>query len=170
VAPRLTSPRRTAKSRASVEFVAVYERSYAGLVRLAYLLTSDAEAARDIVQDCFVNAHQRWDTIDRPDAYLRRSVANGASKTRRDRAHRADRVTRLTQEIRSDAELPGPEYLIDLIQSLPYKQRAVVVLRFYLDLHIDEIADSLGMRTGSVGPTLHRALKHLRKELDHGAS
>jgi DNA-directed RNA polymerase specialized sigma24 family protein len=46
---------------------------------------------------------------------------------------------------------------------LPFNQRAVVVLRFYVGLNNVEIAEALGCATGSVGPWLDRALKQLRK-------
>jgi RNA polymerase sigma factor (sigma-70 family) len=57
------------------------------------------------------------------------------------------------------------EYLADAIAALPPKQRAVIVLRFYLDLTTAEIAQTLEIRPGSVGPTLTRALRSLQEAI-----
>jgi RNA polymerase sigma factor (sigma-70 family) len=55
--------------------------------------------------------------------------------------------------------------LDDVLAILPFNQRAAVVLRYYAQLSIDEIADALGCRRGSVGPWISRALKSMRKVL-----
>jgi len=144
-------------------FDAVYGRLRPLLVQVAYLITGDAQEASDLVHDAFEAALPRWDQIDEPDAYLRRAVTNRSYNATRNRARRAEKVNRAGREQR-DAE-HEPEYLGDLIASLPPTQRAVVVLRFQLDLPYDEIARCLGLRPGSVGPTLNRALRALDREL-----
>ena len=106
---------------------------------------------------------QRWDVIDDHEAYLRRAVTNRAYNATRNRGRRAEKARRVGLERTGD--VPEPEYLGDLIAALPARQRAVVVLRFHLDLSYDEIAASLGIRSGSVGPTLQRALRALDQEL-----
>ena len=55
------------------------------------------------------------------------------------------------------------EPIADLLDTLPFNQRAAVVLKFYVGLSNDEIADALDCPPGSVGPWLDRALKQLRK-------
>ncbi len=142
---------------------ATYERLRPTLVRVAYLLTSDAQEASDLVQDAFEAALPRWGQIDDHDAYLRRAVTNRAYNATRNRTRRTDKQHRAGRERLS--EISDHEFLGDLIEQLPARQRAVVVLRFYLDLPQAEIAAALGMRAGSVGPTLQRALRSLDKEL-----
>lgn len=63
--------------RASVDDV--YSRTRADLVRLAHLLTGSLEMAEDVVHDAFVASSRRWESIDSPEAYLRRAVVNAAS-------------------------------------------------------------------------------------------
>jgi RNA polymerase sigma factor (sigma-70 family) len=57
-------------------------------------------------------------------------------------------------------------YLIDLIDELPYRQKAVVVMRYWLDLSEREIADHLGCRPGTVKSLASRAMERLRKDLE----
>lgn len=144
-------------------FDQAYEELSPRLVRVAYLLTSDVQEATDLVQDAFEAALPRWDAIDDHPAYLRRAVTNRAYNATRNRSRRTDKANRAAAERRAD--VPDHEYLGDLIAALPPRQRAVVVLRFHLDLSYDEIAASLGLRPGSVGPTLQRALRALDQEL-----
>lgn len=138
---------------------AAYTRLRERLVEIAYLLTFDRAGAQDLVQDAFAAALPRWSSIDDPAAYLRRSVTHGAYRAARDGRRRADKHRRAAAEQGDHAD--RIDLILDQIRDLPAKERAVVVLRFYLDLPISEIADQLDMRQGSVGPTLTRALRRL---------
>lgn len=145
------------------EVAATYERLRPSLTRVAYLLTFDAQDAHDVVQECFLAVLPRWSAIEGHEAYLRRAVTNRAYKTTRDRGRRQAKDRRHQAERRAD--VAEAEYLADAIADLPPKQRAVVVLRFYLDLSTAEIAETLEMRSGSVGPTLTRALHRLQEAI-----
>lgn len=136
-----------------------YARLRPRLVEVAYLLTFDWAGAQDIVHDAFAAAIPRWSGIDDPAAYLRRSVTHGAYKAARDRRRRSDKHRRAAAG--EGDHVDRIDLIIDQIRELPAKERAVVVLRFYVDLPIAEIADQLDMRQGSVGPTLTRALRRL---------
>src|SRR5262245_28949554 len=115
------------------DFSRFYREAYPAAVRLAWLLTHDHDDAEDVVQDAFVRVRPRLATVERPTAYLRTAIVNGC----RDRARsagRADARLRLvgaTTEVTSTDE---PSGLIDLVARLPYKQRAVLVLRYWADL------------------------------------
>ena len=108
---------------------------------------------------------ERWDTVDRPDAYLRTSVVNGcAGILRRRTIEQRYRASRL--EV-ADSEIP--ERLIDLraaLDRLTARQRLVVVLRYFVDLRDEEIAEALGVRPGTVRSLAHRAIAALRKEME----
>lgn len=154
---------RTPSDRTSTQrFEAFYEAESERAMGLARLLTTRDEAP-DIVQESFIGLYKVWDRTDNPAGYLRRSIVNGAKNSYRERASHSSRSSALLAQLSSAAE--PAEYLDDLIASLNPKQKAVVVLRFYLQLQDAEIADALNIRRGSVGPTLTRALRHLRKEL-----
>ena len=140
---------------------AVYRSSWLALTRLAYLLVGDRGEAEDIVQAVFASAVTRWDTIVDPAAYLRRAVVNRANDAhRRHFRHAASAVT-ITQTI----DEPEIDDLWKLVCALPPPQRAVVVLRFYEDLALAEIASLLARPASTVRSDLRRALKRLRGAL-----
>jgi RNA polymerase sigma factor (sigma-70 family) len=146
----------------SVDFDSFYRLEVVGQVRRAALLVGSDEAANDIVHDAFANMYRRWDDIADPAPYLNRAVLNAC----RDRARRGQRYLRLVDRLRSAAPLPDePEFVSDLLDRLPFNQRAAVVLRFYAGYSTDEIATVLDCPRGSVGPWIDRALKNMRKEL-----
>lgn len=131
--------------------------------RLAALMTHDAEAGADIAQDVFTNMSRRWATIERPDAYLQRSLTNASSNWRR-AGRRAERRQHLLV-VRDGDEVPF-DGLADAVARLPFRQRAVVVLRYYADLSEAEIARTLECRPGTVKSLSARALATLSKEVD----
>ena len=137
----------------------VYADQRLPLVRLAYLLTGSSDHAEDIVQTAFAAAHGRWAGLDDPLAYLRRVVVNRAHDLHRRRYRR-----RPTPEL-AVTHQPEIDETWAEIQRLPDRQRAVVVLRFYEDLPLTDIARLLDRPEGTVRSDLHRALAQLRRTL-----
>lgn len=144
-----------------VTFSELYERDFLPLVRLATLMTGRVEAARDIVQDAFVKLHVRWATVRNPPAYVRTAVVNGCRSYHRREGRRRRDVEERSLAGADDAA-PAVDHTLALLDVLTHRQRAVVVLKFYADMTEREIADAVGCRPGSVGPTLQRALAVLR--------
>jgi RNA polymerase sigma-70 factor (sigma-E family) len=136
----------------------LHRQRYPAMVRLATLLVDSQAVAEEVVQDCFVRLHPRFDRIDDPVAYLRRAVINGCRSVGRRRA--LERST-LRAERPTAAEL-GADELLDALAMLPARQRAALVLRFYEDLTGDQIAEVLGCRPGTVKSLIHRGLARLR--------
>lgn len=133
------------------------------MVRLARLLTGSQVVAEDVVQDAFVRLHPVLDVLDRPGAYLRRTVVNLCQSHHR----RQDVEQRwLARQPSASADLP-PE--LDetwrLLARLSDVQRHALVLRFYLDLRVQDIADLLDLPVGTVKSALHRGLAVLAKEV-----
>lgn len=143
-----------------------FERFYGGEFewarRLAYVLTSDAEAAEDIAQDAFLSLHPRFASLDKPRAYLRVTIVNAGRKHhRRDtRRRELDNAARPMDLVSEDAQ-----EVLDIVDELPSRQRAVVVLRYFEGLSEAEIASILSCRPGTVKSLASRALTRLRKEL-----
>jgi RNA polymerase sigma-70 factor (sigma-E family) len=143
-------------------FTEFYRASVGPMVRFAFLVTGGSADAEDLVQDAFANMHPRWDEVEHPAAYLRRSIVNAAASRRR-RLALAGRVrpgpTSFVVEL-------GAHELRDAIAALPPRRRAAVVLRYYEDLGDAEIADALGCRIPAVKSLLHRALRDLREVVE----
>ena len=143
-------------------FDQTYLELYAPMVRLAFLALGDRAQAEEVTQDAFVAVYRRWSSIDSPGAYVRQCVTNGCRDVLRRR-----RVLEALGLRRASAEAVEPqEHVEDLLASLPSRQRLVVVLRFYEDQTVDQIAELLGSRPGTVKSLLHRALARLREDLD----
>jgi RNA polymerase sigma-70 factor (sigma-E family) len=142
-------------------FEALYELQYAPMVRLAHVLVDTVEQAEEVVQDAFAAVYLRWSRLDNPGAYLRVAVLNGARKQLRRR-----RVARRSAPLRPEVDELGFNHVLDAVRRLPNRQRAVVVLRYELQLSEDDIATTLGIPAGTVKSTLHRALARLREEVE----
>jgi RNA polymerase sigma factor (sigma-70 family) len=145
------------------DFALFYRTAYPSAVRLAWLLTHDNNAAEDVVQDAFMRLRPRLATIEDRNAYLRTIAVNGC----RDRARSAGRADAGLRHIRIDAELSStdqPSELLDAVARLSYKQRVVLVLRYWADLPEAEIADIVGVRPATIRSINARALARLSKE------
>ncbi len=144
--------------------------AWPSLYRYAYLLTGHHADAEDLAQQTLLKAHRSWARIqqaDSPMAYLRRMVTNAYLSHRRPKGRRLELLTDSPPEA-GPAPAGGPEERMVLwphVKSLPPRQRAVIVLRYYEDLSEAEIADVLGCAPGTVKSTAHQALRALRAAL-----
>ncbi len=144
--------------------------AWPSLYRYAYLLAGNHADAEDIAQQTLLKACRSWSKIkdtDAPTAYLRRMLTNTYLSQRRPKGRRLELLTDAPPDP-PHAPSGGPEERMTLwphVKSLPPRQRAVIVLRFYEDLSEQEIADALGCSRGNVKSTAHRALKALRAAL-----
>jgi RNA polymerase sigma factor (sigma-70 family) len=139
-----------------------FGRRRAGAVRLSHAIVGSNEVAEEIAQEAFLRMHERWLTIERPEQFLRVVVVNLCrTHLRRARLERreASRFSRTT------LDPPEIDETWEVVCRLPFRQRAVLALRYYADLPDAEIADLLGCRVGTVKSAHHRALATLRKEL-----
>jgi RNA polymerase sigma-70 factor (sigma-E family) len=159
----VTSEDETGGSPADHTIAALYREHHARLVRLAHLVTGSNLAAQDIVQDTFLSVADRLDQVDNPSAYVRAAVVNRSRGWLRRRE--VERRHAGTDE--PDIELPHEldETWLALERLTP-KRRAAVVLRFYEDLSVDQVAEVLGCRPGTAKSLIHRALRQLQELLE----
>lgn len=137
-------------------FDELYRLEFEPMVRLAYLLCGDRETALEVTHDAFVVTCERWDRLDRPGGYLRTAVVNRCRDLGRRQRFRS------TSPVPERGTTDGDDYLADAIAALPPKRRAAVVLRYYLDLSEADIAETLGVRPGTVKSLLSRGLAELK--------
>lgn len=140
-----------------------YRREYDRAVRLAWLLTGSQAVAEDVVQDAMAAVYRSFARAESPGAYLRRSVVNAARSWHRDERKRRERLTLLARE-RPGFDAADVE-LLDAIGRLPYRQRVVIVTRYWGGWSEAEIAQSLACRPGTVKSLASRALNRLRREV-----
>ena len=142
------------------------DRHSRALLRSAWLLTGDWASAEDLVQVALMRAWQRWESIesDAPEAYVRRVLLNAFLKGRRRRWANERPVAELPDQVAVD-ELSTSDLRQSIraaLATLPAKQRAVVVLRYFNDLSEAQTADVLGCSVGNVKSQASRALAKLR--------
>ena len=141
------------------------------LVRTAYAVSGDLGVAEDAVQTAFAKAYRSWRRISRlesPEAYVRRMAVNEVLNTRRT-AHVRREVVRAelpdAPGVAGDDGALAHDEMWRAVLSLPPRQRAVLVLRYYEDLSEQQIADVLGCRPGTVKSQASAALATLRVRL-----
>lgn len=151
----------------------LFEVHYRRLVGLAVLLVDDRETAEDVVQDAFEGLYRGWGRLRDPQvagAYLSRSVVNGSrSRLRRrltERAHEPPPVGEVPSAEASGVALGARRALAEAVQALPTRQREVVVLRYYLDLSEEAIAEWLGVSRGTVKRHAFRAHAALQQRME----
>lgn len=149
---------------AQTHFDGFFRSTYGWAVRLAHVLVGDQATAEDLVQDAYARVQPRFDQLDNPGGFLRVAVVNASRSHHRRRGRDAARLRRLGPA--TDAVGPEAHELLDAIDGLPHRQKAVIVLRYYEDLSEREIAAALGCRPGTVKSLAARALATLGKEIE----
>jgi RNA polymerase sigma-70 factor (sigma-E family) len=158
------------------EFREFMRGRWPAMVRLAYGLTGDQGHAEDVAQAAFARAYASWARVARtgdPDAYVRRIVINeNLSRFRKRRVAESlvdevpDRPGRPGQRAADAADpadaLSDSSALLNALRRLGPRQRAVIVLRFWMDMSEAETAAALNCSVGTVKSQASRALAALR--------
>jgi RNA polymerase sigma-70 factor (sigma-E family) len=154
------------------DFAEFVRMSLPTLLRYGHALTGNPHDAADLVQSVLEKLGARWGALRRkgfePLAYARRAMAN--SHISRWRRHRRERLVAEFPDAVAESGVDRLEHepLWQALRSLPPRQRAVVVLRFYEGLSELEIAATLGISPGTVKSQNSRAMATLRKRLEEG--
>ena len=163
-------------ARQDAEFREFMHARWPAMVRLAYGLTGDQGHAEDVAQAAFARAYASWPRVRRagdPDAYVRQIVVN--QNRNRFRKHRvAERLTDSLPEsgavdvacTDTTRDYDERSALIAALQRLGPRQRAVIVLRYWMDLTEHETAAALNCSVGTVKSQASRALATLRQDTE----
>ena len=148
--------------------------SFPRLYGVANLILRDADRAQDAVQDALVLAWKHVRSLRDPDAWdawLRRLTVNACYKV----AKKEKRRTEVEQHVTLDAgatvthdhsaELAQRDWVIGKLDSIDIDKRAVLVLHYYLDLPMPEVAEILDIPYGTAASRLHRGLEALRASM-----
>lgn len=142
------------------------------MLRMCYLSLHDVMLAEDAVQDSFLKAYQKWHTF-RGECSEKTWLMRIAVNTCRDYRRRAwmrwnDRRVDVEQLI-----LPGgtpvdsaDDTVIRAVMALPPREKETVLLRYYQQMKLGEIAQALGIPEGTVTSRLNRARARLRRQLE----
>jgi RNA polymerase sigma-70 factor, ECF subfamily len=156
---------RTADTRS---FESFYPWAHEEVYRVLVLTLRDAELAADAAQEALARAYRRWDEVSsyaNPAGWVYRVALNYARS--RFRRQLREWLTDQPSSPRAlEAPAPADPAVERALAGLPVEQRAVVVLRLYLDWPVEEVAVALGIRPGTVKSRLARALERLRERLE----
>lgn len=156
------------------DFVRAHSRSLFGT---ALLLTGSRDGAEELVQDTLAHLYPQWSRVssaESPLAYVRRAVTNRFVSGRRRPSSYELAVWDLPDGVAPGDFVTGLAdrgQLFQLLGTLPERQRAALVLRYFHDLPDDEIAATLGCRAVTVRSLVSRGIAAMRESAaDHAAS
>ncbi|MGW9129465.1 SigE family RNA polymerase sigma factor [Streptomyces sp. NPDC055681] len=135
------------------------------MFRTALLMCGDWHLAEDLVQTALGKVFASWSRVlraDSPDAYARTVLMRTYFSYRRLRRSAERPVAALPDAAAPEGDSALRVTLLHALATLPTKDRAVVVLRYWEDRSVKETADALGMSEGSVRVRCTRALTRLR--------
>ena len=158
--------KRAGADEAYVAYVAARRRH---LLATAYLLCGDWHRAEDLVQTTLVKLYQAWPRVrhkGRVEAYVRTVLLRAGIDAKR-RAWNRERTVERMPELPAPAsgDVEDRDEIVAALATLPARQRATIVLRFWLDLSVDETAAELGVSSGTVKSQTAKALTSLRDQL-----
>lgn len=137
------------------------------LLRAAVMMTRDRATAEDLVQTTFVRVARRWTTArEAPLAYSRRVLINLARDDARRFARRptvplSEEHLQLAASRDTTSQVVDRLVLLEAVRELSEPQRDVIVLRFYLELSVEETSKLLEIPEGTIKSTTSRALAKL---------
>lgn len=147
------------------DYAAFVHAAWPSLYRTAYLMLGDHGLAEDLVQTALAKTYARWRQVRELDAahgYARTTMLNTAASWFRRRSWRNELATGSLPEAAHDPDPSDRPAVLDALQLLAPRQRAVIVLRFYEDLSVAQTADALGCSEGTVKSQTSEALNRLR--------
>lgn len=146
----------------TTDLESIYRNDYAHLVGLADWVLGHRGLAEEIVQETFVRVMENPPRLRDPEslgAYIRSAILNRCrSRIRRlvlERKHQRSHAPESSVDAHPD------QMVREAVIQLPMRQRQCVALRFYDDLTVDQIAETLDLSSGSVKTHLHRAMQTL---------
>ena len=147
------------------EFEDLFVEEYPHVVRTVFLVLQDEGRAEEVTQDAFVQLLRHWSKVrdyDRPGAWVRRVAIRLAVRTARREQRQAAMLARLRpQQVHELPVFPIAPETMAAIRALPVKERVVVVLHYFEDRPVEQIADLLDCTKSAVKMRLSRARHHL---------
>lgn len=142
-------------------FGTLFDDEWRPMVQLAFLITGSHAVAEEVVQEAMASVFDRWNSIASPGGYLRTTVVRSAARHKRNR-RREDQFVASSPALM--VEQPDHDDLWDHLADLNSRQRSALVLRFYADLPMDDIATILECRPATARSLVRRGLEQLRKK------
>jgi RNA polymerase sigma-70 factor (ECF subfamily) len=172
------TPNLNAAPDSPVSYEDLYAAHYAEVLRLCRLLLANHHDAEEVAQEVFLKAHQQYHNLDQPmmwRAWLARVSVNACRDRRRSGWWKWWRGADEYQEANYPSSSKTPEEMLlgretqgriwRAFEGLSARQQEVFVLRYVDEWSTEQVAEMLGITTGSVKRYLFRAVRHLRRVL-----
>jgi RNA polymerase sigma-70 factor (sigma-E family) len=142
----------------------------ASLFRTAYLVVGDHQLAQDLLQESLIKTYIAWPRlrdVGKAEAYARKAIVTTAISWRRRRSFHERPTDPLP-----DTAVPDPgeavtthASMVAQLRTLPPRQRAAIVLRYYEDLSEAQTAEVMGCSVGAVKSQVSTGLSRLRDRM-----
>jgi RNA polymerase sigma-70 factor (ECF subfamily) len=145
----------------SEEYAALFRREFPTVVRTVFLVVRDAGRAEELSQEAFIQLFRHWSKVseyDRPEAWVRRVAIRLAVRSARRERLRSLLERQATPSVTHESGVD----LTEALGRLPISQRAAIVLHYYEDRPIAEVAEMLGCSANTVKSHLHRGRNNLK--------
>jgi RNA polymerase sigma-70 factor (sigma-E family) len=153
-------------------YEAFVSRQYESLRRFAIMMAGSRPDGEDALQEALLSVGKGWGRVreDTAEAYVRTAIARKVVDLHRRRRHVPVAAAPLPGLEVDFLKAEGDRQFFSLLHRLPVRQRAAVVLRFYLDLSDAEAAQTLGCSASTIRSNVHRGIATLRETLERPAS
>lgn len=149
------------------DFATFYDAHHSTLVGSLVLYTGDRELAADLAQESMARAFRDWKKVSRlgsPLGWLHRVAFNLANSTfRRRLLERRSRSRGGSDDTHHDRDVGAAMAVREAVSSLPTRQKTALVLRYFADLSVTEVADAMGCAEGTVRALTSQGLQALRR-------
>lgn len=136
------------------------------LRRAAYLMCGDADQAEDLLQEALIALAEKWEKVEYPDAFVRKVIYRQRVSWWRKTRHETVVETLPDRGVGDGAERRARDAEVhDVLRSLPPRQRAALVLRYFEDLTEAQTAEVMGIAVGTVKSLSHQAIARMREGL-----
>jgi RNA polymerase sigma factor (sigma-70 family) len=150
---------------AARDFAGFFASSWPDVSAYCGVLTRNRELGDELAQEAFTRLYMKWWIVDDPRPYVFRIASNLARRHLRESARRGSDESGQPKPLGNEFEASE---LLDAVSRLPKRMREVVLMHYYLDIPLAEVASSLRRPVGSVKRQLHEARKVLGQALGDG--
>ena len=139
------------------------------MIGLAYALSGSRSASEDLAQEAFLAAHNAWDRVsqyEKPEAWVRRVVANKSVSMFRRKMREAKAIAQMKPESSYLPRIPAEDdEFWKTVRSLPKRQSQAIALYYLEDYSVAEVAEVLECAEGTVKVHLHKGRQKLADRL-----
>jgi RNA polymerase sigma-70 factor (ECF subfamily) len=149
------------------ELFAMCQQQHPRLVGMLGLYCGDHDVAEDLAQEALIRLCRDWRSVrklDAPERWLHRVAINLAHSHYRRKGIERRALSLLGSRRRQEPQPHGDVETLALLGNLPHRQKAALVLHYYLDMTVPEVAQVMEIPEGTAKTLIHRGARALRAD------